>query len=186
MPSLRLTLALFALLLAGPAAFADTADFALSGRTLDGVDFLQGTFSGTVSIDSATGDLLGANFRVMADGASDLFSGLPGSTDTSPFYTGYTFTSSSGDQFLLALPTTTLAGYTGGDICSLSDGCSDSFYVDVVSQFALNSGTFDPAYDGQLTPMTEISSTPEPSTLPLLATGLFGVVCVVRGRRLMV
>ena len=83
--------------------------------------------------------------------------------------------SPGGPYFLLGIPGTSLSGYSGGDICTLTVACSGG-------QSDLNSAVGYVYYgtSGALT--LESSATPEPSAIALLGTGLLGVVGLGRRR----
>lgn len=72
----------------------------------------------------------------------------------------------------ILIPVATLAGYEGGNICSLANPCGDED-----STFSALHGGAD-FIDGTLSPA------PEPSSLTLLATGALAMLGLAYGRRL--
>jgi hypothetical protein len=139
------------------------------------------TSSGTVVIDTTTGaveaiDLtfptLSSN-AVVADTSSESFGPPLNFTEL-----GETWLGQAGINYFAAItldiPVATLAGYAGGNICSLDNPCANGpsiFNIDIADHDFAN---------GTLTP------TPEPSSLSLLAVGALAVFGITRGRLLRV
>jgi PEP-CTERM motif len=157
-----------ALLSASLIARADSfTTFDLTSTYLGG-----GTIDGTLTFDTTTDtftqvDLTTSGFPSRDDGT---LTNIDGQGD----YVSYAVVIEGvqGDIFLF-LPTDTAAGYTGSSICTNSfvTGCGDP------TQFVTGTGTYE-ASSGSL---TEVATTPEPASLLLLATGLFGFAWM--GRR---
>ena len=147
-------------------AHADTVStFSLSGS----VQNQSLPLSGTMTVDTTTGTVLSANFA---------FAGSQSFRNTS-LVTGVfanhveiteTFMAANGsglESIDLLLPVSDLVGYTGGDVCSVLSPCSGANTV--IQSSVLQGIVGSHIEQASLTP---VASTPEPSSLELLGTGL--------------
>lgn len=131
-----------------------------------------GTVSGIVDVDITKGQFTTVDFTAIISGISHLF-------DTPAFNQGAVpasatlyvgdFTDSSGDMFQIAVPPTSLVGYTGSVVCSVNLACNPTLDIPTVFIQA-NTDLGNVAESGSLTPAAV--ATPEPSTLALLGTGI--------------
>ena len=163
------------MLAAGLSARADVMQtFDLSGTFTDNT-----TVSGTVVIDTTTGvfesgDLsyLGESFDVLVltedDPAGDAFV-FEMSTSSGPF-----------PRLVMGIVGDNLLGYSGGPLCSVTDdvcgggGGGHSFYAPTSdTNVLLNSGSLAAG---------PVTTTPEPSSIAMLGTGLLGIAAVMRRR----
>ncbi len=155
---------------------ADTTFF-LANNTYES----GGTATGSVNIDTAAGLFDSVNVTVNELGTTYLFTGAPvtqtgfGSNGQFQYYE-YSF-DSGGNILLLDVPVASLTGYTGGNLCSLSNLCGDGQNGVFAGYFGLSDGVTDfAAQTGSLNP------TPEPSSVIMLGTGLLAGVGVARRR----
>jgi hypothetical protein len=88
------------------------------------------------------------------------------------------------NQFYLSLPVNSLLGYAGGELCSALLHCGNLMVSFPSEFFASMTGPLssDVVEAGTLT-LASSAPTPEPSSITLLASGLFGVVHLARRRR---
>jgi hypothetical protein len=168
---LRFLLTAAALLFTSPIARADNyTTFTLTSSYLDG-----GTIDGTIVLDTTT-DAFSSVDLTAAGFSSSTPDGAITSIDSQGTADGEYYLFASGPNVLqLELPVTTLAGYGGSVICTLSlpPACpaDPSFY-----------SFLDFATSGTLEPMAVTAATPEPSSIFLLGSGLLGIAGFVRRR----
>ena len=160
------------------AAYADTVTtFDLTG-TYD-LGITPYAASGTVTIDTTTGAVqaIDLGFQSLASDAvvaytlSESYGEPLNFSEIGEGWTGLPGTDYSA-AIDMAIPVATLAGYAGGNICSLDNPCADTMSI-------IELGTVDNDFvDGTLIP------TPEPSSLILMAIGALAMVGMMRGRPL--
>ena len=181
-------IAVVAMTLSALAAHAD----AISIFTLTNATFQSGaTGAGTVTMDTTNGSVIGVDVTYF--GATTLGFPILGSQASEPPNNLYNFiaTNAAGDEFELAIAVTTgsLVGYAGGDLCSLdtSAECPDpaepgASFVSVV--IPANFIGVDVLQSGSLALTSTETTTPEPSSIALLGTGLIAAVGVFRRKLL--
>jgi PEP-CTERM motif len=189
MRSLRLIVATLVFAVSSIAAHADFVDtFAVSITT--GGGFLPtDTASGTLALNVTTGRWVSADVSYYYGGNPEdivaTFTTLDGYYPHSEFiYTFFLSDQNSNAPFSLALPVSSLVGYTGGSICSMESPCADG--VSFTSAFAFpGSPSTDPYVEsGSLTLISSVDPpsavTPEPSTFALVGTGLLSLAGAAR------
>ena len=176
---MRVSLACLALVCPGLAAATATSyatTFDVSGT------FATGTLGGTINIDVTNNTVTSAD--VTASGTSPATIGpftiidnvveYPSPPTANLLYIALSDAPSNFDTLVLFLPTSTLTGYSGGELCSATYTCSLS--AQTYLEPAGTTGLFEDLTSGSLT------ATPLPAALPLFATGL-GAIGLIGWRR---
>ena len=185
-----------------PAAHAETQLFNLNGNFNSFTDSctspdgcLTGSLSGTLAINTTTGLITGSALTVMNNGSTYNFASGPYFQQTDPnescdhvdggcFFTTYdAYFRLPKQQFDLYFETPTLVAYNGGLLCPEDAMCGSD---DVVLRSLLEdgSGNFESYLtDGSSATPGPIVTTPEPSSLLLLGSGITGLAGVFRRRR---
>jgi hypothetical protein len=169
----RLMLAAVAGIVCCSLAQADTIKIYNFNLTL-----IDGTGTGTVTLDQTTGRFTDSNFNISGTAGSAVFSGAATPSTATSTYSSYLFASSiSGLSFDLFLPAASLASYTGGSICSTTSVCSTN-----MSNVQYLGVDIDNVASGTLTMVPAVATTPEPSSLLLLGTGVLVLGAMMRRR----
>ena len=164
-----LLLLLWALSLTTTAAYADT----IKNFYYEGTFASTGTLSGTITIDTTTGVVTDASPFLIGN-ISYPNTVVPPEVLTFPGETVISFGWETNLAFLqvnLALPVTTLVGYTGSLLCIEARPCPSGDVSNISHELSvdfLTSGS--------------ISQVPEPSTLAMLAPGVVTLAGTVRRR----
>jgi hypothetical protein len=139
--------------------------------------YFAGTATGTITIDTTTGDVLSASLVYTGTPTTIDFSGPAGPTTSTGSVTSTEFTDTTDTYFLdLNIPLASLINYTGGSICSLST-CEPFSWIHTAPRPDGSYATANYFTSGSLDPTTP---TPEPSTLLLLATGFLAAFATMK------
>lgn len=153
---------------------AQTA-FNASGTFADGT-----TLGGTVTINTATGQVTSVDLTLSAPNAATLtliadVGSVPGSVVISAG------TPSVYPQVSLWFPVSTLAGYSGGALCSNTSPCTSGAFTNLARSDVAGE---DRLTSGSLTPASQPPGTPAPPSLWLALVGCATVLAyALRARR---
>ena len=163
---------------------------------MNGTAYPDHTFSGTLVLDNTSGILVSSD--VVLSSVYDAAGSLEHFTQVSDGGIGYIqedpynelvlegFRLSSADgllygDFSVDAGDATPGHFMGGDICNGLDNCG--YYPYLESAFYLPNGDFAPVLHGEITPGNSVATTPEPSSVLLLGSGVLAVLGVSGRRR---
>ncbi len=143
---------------------ADTITYSINGTFTGG-----GSLSGTVTIDTTAGSIVGGNFTAGGTTYSVAFLGGNSPTEYAEVFTA-AGSPSSNPMFILFI---SIAPDGSLSLCSTANGaiCGD------VSFFTLDGGSTTTLASGSI-----VAQTPEPATYLLLGSGLLGLVLISKKR----
>lgn len=189
MRSYLLSLTLFGAVILPVAAFGDTLTyFALSGALQKG-----GTLSGTIMVSQTSGNVLSSNLTLVEQGVAYQFGSVRAIALDPTLTVSFedAAINKDPDQLTLDFPVTTLNGYAGGSLCSLTFACQSQHPGDffglqsfIIIKFGYSdSPTFTTLTDTFTSLSTSpVSATPEPAALGLVGLGLAAVAGAAQRR----
>jgi hypothetical protein len=175
------------------AAHADTVStFDISGSTAPNESFGTGSLSGTLTIDTTTGVVTGIDILLnvpipsLSSFETFVFESAPTSHEEviSNIFV-IALKDGSIESFGLALPVSSLVGYTGGPVCSGTNPCisgASSTVSPLLGDYFSNPQSATLTLETPIT--TDPSPVPEPSSLTLMGTGVIGAFCTLRRKLL--
>ncbi len=139
-----------------------------------------GSVTGTLLLDTTQSSITSGQFTVTYGTTTDMISGTP-FPNQQPGYLEETFSSALAPDgsigLLLYLPVTTLSGYQGSAVCSLTVFCGPG-----IATYVVEGGPTGAAVSSQTLTSGSVSITPEPSSFVLFGTGLLCAAGAARRR----
>lgn len=136
-----------------------------------------GSINGTLLLDSTQNAFTQGQFTVNSEGNVYSLSGLPFPNQQANYLEEAFSSAVTPDEsvgLLLYLPISSLAGYDGSAVCSLTVACGPGIATYFVNAFDTTTVSAETVIDGSVSPV------PEPSSVTLLGTGVLGVAGVLR------